>query len=251
MLLEVTLFSNGAIIDRTGYGLSVKASRKRFNYVERSTASRCSLDEGIRQCGEQWLESYRAVDGAGTSPTTPLKLSKFSVLSRRPYNIVHIAPGTNVYSDRDIKFLHVPGFLRDALYIQSPCNDHASKVSNLLELQANKTCVLLLLFEASSVADVKNLPVWIQYSGFHRLMHTAIGRRTTSAGINVDHHFIIFGKIVETSFVTLGGMVLTHSLTLTHSYSHTLTYLLTLGVGVTGRLQLLGCPRRHGKLVHE
>ena len=209
VLLEVTIFSNSAVIDRTGCGLSVKASRRRFNYVERSTANKCSLNGSIAQCGEQWLESYRHVTAneiASSNALVPLKLTKFSVLSRRSYNIMHIAAETNVYSDRDIKFLHVPVFLQHALYIQSPCSDYASKVSNLLEIKANRTCVLLLLFEASSMSDVKKMPLWVQLSGFHRLMHTAIGRRATSNGINVDHHFIIFGKIIEENEVTLGGM---------------------------------------------
>ena len=138
----------------------------------------------------------------GDKPMNSFKVKDFSAQSARQYEIIRIDVGDKVYTDRALRFTHLPTQLRNQLCIRTPCDDKLTRTKNLLLFSTSRDSVVLVLID---MRTAECPPKWLLEDGFRKISDQAIAC-VIHAGAVQETFFGIFGKCYEKNeSVLLGG----------------------------------------------
>ena len=119
-----------------------------------------------------------------------LKVKDFIVQSSRAYEITRADAGDKVYTDRAVRFTHLPSQLRKQLFIRTPYDDKLTRSKNLLHFSMSRPSMVLVLID---MRTVKSPPKWLLEDGFRRITDQAIACVIQSGQVQ-ESFFGIFGK---------------------------------------------------------
>ena len=122
-----------------------------------------------------------------------LRVKDFSVQSARQYEITRTDVGDKVYTDRMIRFTHLPTQLRNQLCVRTPCDDKLTRTKNLLQFSTSCSSVILVLIDMRTATSP---PKWLLEDGFRRISDQAIAC-VIHSGVVQETFFGIFGKCYE------------------------------------------------------
>lgn len=91
-----------------------------------------------------------------------LKITNLKIHSTRNYEIVRVSTDDYVYSDRTLRWLHLPCILRNRTCIRTPCDDKMVRVKSLLQFIVSEECLVLILI------DGVKTPKWLGEDGFYK-----------------------------------------------------------------------------------
>ena len=150
--------------------------------------------------GEDDEESLTGVKSDEEIENIKIVVSNLISQSKYPYEVVCVDIGDSVYTDRGLKWTHLPSQLRNQLCIRTPCNDESTRSKHLIRFTVDKSCLVLLLFDVRATRP----PHWLNDDGYHKISNQAIGRIVTF-GVMCETHYSIFGKYHTAGEVVLRG----------------------------------------------
>jgi hypothetical protein len=139
--------------------------------------------------------STAEVNIQGVKRSLLMQIEQFSVDSTRStgYEIVRNNVGDRVYSDRALKWTHLPEQLKLQLCIRTPCDDIYMRCKQLLQFTVNRPCLVMVLVDMRSVKGHKGIPKWLLEDGFKQIGDQAIAR-VVHHGVLLESFYGIFGK---------------------------------------------------------
>ena len=164
-------------------------------------------DESILLPGTTATESVH--DGSKSSnqglgneqmPIECVKVANLSVNSSYVHELVRADIGDLVYTDRALRWAHLPPQLRGQQSIRTACADEMTRSKNLLSFTVDCPCLTLLLIDVRASRPTK----WLIEGGFSKVRGQAIGRVALS-GLIYETSYSIYGKYCEEGNVTLEG----------------------------------------------
>ena len=150
--------------------------------------------------GEDDEESLTGVKSEEEIENIKIIVSNLISQSKYPYEVVCVDIGDSVYTDRGLKWTHLPSQLRKQLCIRTPCNDESTRSKHLIRFTIDKSCLVLLLFDVRATRP----PHWLNDDGYHKISNQAIGR-VVNFGVMCETHYSIFGKYCCAGEVVLRG----------------------------------------------
>jgi hypothetical protein len=207
---EIHLYSEWALVDRTGLDISILANgnasgtRKiqRYSYVpglqgsRSSSKTRLTLSSGIASSSASDTMSEESCRN------TVARISDLVVKSSHPYPIGTVDIEGTVYSDRDSVFSYLPFLFRGQTFIQTCCSDTSLLLhdSSLIEFRVNQSSIVVVLIDKK----LKIPPPWLMVSGFKRIYDQCIASPTLASN-SPDTHYSIYGKLYQSQeTVSLG-----------------------------------------------
>lgn len=191
-VLEIEIFSRGAVIDRTGLGVWLKSRwDDKDSQVIRSTAmSSGSSHFSIKQVQlENTFDTY----------ISPRKLSFVNsfIDSDLKYVIEQNSIGGYVYSDEHIKtdershgstgwkWSYLPPYMRNAMFIRTASRDRQRRIKNLIKFTITDNPIVVIVLV--DVSFGKTEPSWLHSTpehGFQLLSDVAIAQRKVSSNMH-------------------------------------------------------------------
>ena len=129
-----------------------------------------------------------------------VKISNLSVHSSYVHELVNTDIGDLVYTDRALRWTHLPPQLRGQLSIRTACADEMTRSKNLLSFTVDSPCLTLLLIDVRTSRP----PKWLVEGGYSKVRDQAIGRVALS-GLIYETSYNIYGKYCEVGNVILEG----------------------------------------------
>jgi hypothetical protein len=144
-------------------------------------------DDDISVCTEEV--------NTGVKRNILMQIEQFSVDSSRSsgYEIVRNSVGDRVYSDRGLKWTHLPEQLKLQLCIRTPCDDMYVRCKQLFQFTVNRPCLVMVLVDMRSVKGHLSTPKWLKEDGFKKVGDQAIAR-VVQNGVLLESFYGIFGK---------------------------------------------------------
>jgi len=187
-VLEIQVFSRGAIIDRSGLRASIKCLRSadRSSALTRNTFATSSSEFTIQQLQRENFFNTRL------SPEE-VSLDNYTVTSNLSYNIVRRDLNTVVYSDaqhdhmftpqyeheRAWKWSYLPYYMRGGTFVQTPNADRHRRKENLIRFSVSSSPVVVMVLV--DITFGRTEPKWLSSRasphGFQLLPDTAMARR--------------------------------------------------------------------------
>ena len=129
-----------------------------------------------------------------------VKISNLSVHSSYVHELVNTDIGDLVYTDRALRWTHLPPQLRGQLSIRTACADEMTRSKNFLSFTVDSPCLTLLLIDVRTSRP----PKWLVEGGYSKVRDQAIGRVALS-GLIYETSYNIYGKYCEVGNVILEG----------------------------------------------
>jgi hypothetical protein len=169
---------------RIGLKLCIKSTRKRKAITRHPHHFKHDeLDDHLltsRQIGQDYIERVRRQ--ASSYQSVPL--SKFKATSRRRYDLVEsLAIGHPVFTDRALKWVHLPDILLGAMFISTPCDDYAVKARDLISFNVLRPSLVFVMIDAASLVN-KQPPQWLARGNYVRVHEPAVARQVRTWTIN-------------------------------------------------------------------
>jgi hypothetical protein len=139
--------------------------------------------------------STAEVSMQGVKRSLLMQIEQFSVDSVRStgYEIVRNNVGDRVYSDRALKWTHLPEQLKLQLCIRTPCDDMYMRCKQLFQFTVNRPCLVMVLVDTRAVKGHLGTPKWLMEDGFKQIGEKAIAR-VVQHGVLLESFYGIFGK---------------------------------------------------------
>lgn len=165
---KIYVFSRFAVVDRTGLDLCIRSVSPATNrLIYRSTYSDDSMvDPAVQQLAlqhEQQLETgITGLPGGmtGTVATDPTAIvADLKVMSHRKYVLTSLTIDALVFTDRRLRWQHLPAHFLGAAYICTACEDKIVRKKNVVSFVTRLPCVVLVMHDAGTILSNR-----IQYS---------------------------------------------------------------------------------------
>ena len=135
-------------------------------------------------------------------PLSTVSVVGLQIDSQRTYQVARADVGDYVYTDRTLRWTHLPAQLRRQLYIRTPCDDKLIRSKQLMRFSVNRPALVLVLVDMRSAACP---PTWLEEDGFRAVSDQAIAR-TVQHGALQEAFYGIYGQYYDRGeMVTLKG----------------------------------------------
>jgi hypothetical protein len=209
---DIHLFSEWALVDRTGLDISLLANgnAKGTRKIQRHTYD--PTIQGFDKSTKTRLTICPEISNASSHSSVLSDESQLSLAEvydvavktsfQRSYSVGTIDIDRVVYSDRDYVFTYLPYLFRGQTYIQTACEDTSVFMndSSLLEFKVRQPSIVILLIDKR----LKLPPPWVQVSGFKRIYDQCIASSRSSSN-SPDTYYSIYGKMYQSSDVVSLG----------------------------------------------
>ena len=111
--------------------------------------------------------------------------------SQRTYQVSRADVGDSVYTDRPLRWTHLPPQLRRQLYIRTPCDDKLIRSKQFMRFSVNRPALVLVLVDMRSAVCP---PKWLEEDGFRAVSDQAIAR-TVQHGQLQETFYGIYGQV--------------------------------------------------------
>lgn len=130
-------------------------------------------------------------------------ISDLSVQSTHTYEVVQATVGDKVYSDRSLRWSHLPQQLRGQQYIRTPCDDQVVRSNHLLSFVTSGPSLVMVLVDMRAAVKSEP-PKWLKQDGYHRISDQAIARTAVNGALH-ETFYGIYGKYYDQGNVVLRG----------------------------------------------
>ena len=135
------------------------------------------------------VSSLRRRSRGGSLPT--VSVVGLHIDSQRTYQVARADVGDSVYTDRPLRWTHLPPQLRRQLYIRTPCDDKLIRSKQLMRFSVNRPALVLVLVDMRSAVCP---PKWLEEDGFRAVSDQAIAR-TVQHGALQETFYGIYGQV--------------------------------------------------------
>ena len=138
-------------------------------------------------------EEARPPSARGGRRRPTLSVVNLNVDSPRTYEVLRADVGDCVYSDRTLRWTHLPPQLRKQLYIRTPCDDKMVRSKQLMRFSVNRPSLVLVLVDLRSAAAP---PAWLEEDGFSAVSDQAIARGVRAGALS-EAFYGIYGQYFD------------------------------------------------------